>query len=54
MGAFEKLGGQQILEGAKRETATGEHPESNLDAWALGKISASEHRILMTQWIGTA
>ena len=31
-----------------------EHFEANLDAWVLGKISASERRILMTNWIGTA
>ena len=31
-----------------------QHFEANLDAWALGKISASERRILMTQWIGAA
>ena len=30
------------------------HFEANLDAWALGKISASERRILMTRWIGAA
>ena len=31
-----------------------QHFEANLDAWALGKISASERRILMTHWIGAA
>ena len=31
-----------------------QHFEANLDAWALGKISASERRILMTRWIGAA
>ena len=30
------------------------HFEANLDAWALGKISASGRRILMTSWIGAA
>ena len=29
-----------------------QHFESNLDTWALGKISASDCWILMTQWIG--
>lgn len=31
-----------------------QHFEANLDAWVLGKISASERRILMTGWIGAA
>ena len=31
-----------------------EHFEANLDAWVLGKISATERRILMTSWIGAA
>lgn len=31
-----------------------QHFEANLDAWVLGKISASERRILMTKWIGAA
>ena len=31
-----------------------EHFEANLDASVMGKISASERRILMTKWIGSA
>ena len=30
------------------------HFEQNLNAWVMGKISASERRILMTRWIGSA
>ena len=30
------------------------HFEENLNAWVMGKISASERRVLMTKWIGSA
>ena len=30
------------------------HFEENLDAWVSGKITASERRILMTKWVGSA
>ena len=30
------------------------HFEDNLDLWVLGKINASQRRILMTKWVGSA
>ena len=30
------------------------HFEENLNAWVSGKITASERRILMTKWVGSA
>lgn len=31
-----------------------QHFEEHLDAWMLGKFSASERRVLMTKWVGSA
>ena len=36
------------------DTQYNTHFEENLNAWVIGKISASERRILMTRWTGSA
>lgn len=36
------------------DTQYNTHFEEHLDEWVHGKLSASERRILMTQWIGSA